>query len=172
MELRRLVCEHARRTHRFLLARDSMDRESFGKVAMDLLDYRIGIVKQLPDSWGRVFRSQPAEVKWWRSVFLETSPWEPSSVRTMLDELVAKGYFRDCAGVVFGDLAPSGPNRTKLSGENLKAGREEMERIKNDFASKVTCPVYDGYPYGHMSLSRTIDFLREKTIFEDGVMRQ
>ena len=68
VELRRLVCEHARRTHRFLLARDSMDRESFGKVAMDLLDYRIGIVKQLPDSWGRVFRSQPAEVKWWRSV--------------------------------------------------------------------------------------------------------
>ena len=45
-----------------------MDRESFGKVAMDLLDYRIGIVKQLPDSWGRVFRSQPAEVKWWRKV--------------------------------------------------------------------------------------------------------
>ena len=68
VELRRLVCEHARRTHRFLLARGSMDRESFGKVAMDLLDYRIGIVKQLPDSWGRVFRSQPAEVKWWRSV--------------------------------------------------------------------------------------------------------
>ena len=35
---------------------------------MELLDYRIGIVKDLPDSWGRVFRSLPAEVKWWRSV--------------------------------------------------------------------------------------------------------
>jgi muramoyltetrapeptide carboxypeptidase len=107
-----------------------------------------------------------------RIVFLETSPWEPSSVRAMLDELVAKGYFKECAGVVFGDLAPSGPNRARLSGEKLKAGREEMEKIKTDFASKVSCPVYDGYPYGHMSLSRTIDFLREKTISEDGVMRQ
>ena len=45
-----------------------MDRKAFGKVAMELLDYRIGIFKQLPDSWGRVFRSQPAEVKWWRKV--------------------------------------------------------------------------------------------------------
>ena len=68
VELRRLICEHARRTHRFLLARDSMDRKSFAKEALDLLDYRIGIVKDLPDSWGRVFRSQPAEVKWWRNV--------------------------------------------------------------------------------------------------------
>ena len=68
VELRRLICEHARRTHRFLLARDSMDKKSFAKEALDLLDYRIGIVKDLPDSWGRVFRSQPAEVKWWRSV--------------------------------------------------------------------------------------------------------
>ena len=68
VELRRLICEHARRTHRFLLARDSMDKKSFTKEALDLLDYRIGIVKDLPDSWGRVFRSQPAEVKWWRSV--------------------------------------------------------------------------------------------------------
>ena len=24
--------------------------------------------KRLPDSWGRVFRSQPAEVQWWRRV--------------------------------------------------------------------------------------------------------
>ena len=68
VELRRLVCEHARRTHRFLLARDSESREDFGKIAMDLLDFRIGIVKRLPDSWGRVFRSNPAEVKWWRKV--------------------------------------------------------------------------------------------------------
>jgi hypothetical protein len=68
VELRRLICEHARRTHHFLLARDSMDKKSFAKEALDLLDYRIGIHKQLPDSWGRVFRSQPAEVKWWRSV--------------------------------------------------------------------------------------------------------
>lgn len=68
IELRRLICEHARRTHRFLLARKSMDRNAFGKIAMELLDYRIGIVKDLPDTWGRVFRSKRAEVDWWRKV--------------------------------------------------------------------------------------------------------
>lgn len=68
VELRRLVCEHARRTHRFLLARDSMGRRDFGKVAMDMLEYRIGIHERLPDVWGRIFRSYPSEVRWWRSV--------------------------------------------------------------------------------------------------------
>lgn len=68
VELRRLICEHARRTHYFLLARDSMDEKEFGRVAMELLEYRIGISKQLPDSWGRIFSSKPAEREWWRRV--------------------------------------------------------------------------------------------------------
>ena len=47
-----------------------------------------------------------------------------------------------------------------------------MEQIKKDFAAKVTCPVYDGYPYGHVPVSYAIDFLRMKTITADGVLRQ
>ena len=97
---------------------------------------------------------------------------EPSAVRAILDELVSRGYFEKCAGVVFGDLAASGPNRAKLSGKALKAAKDEMEQIKKDFAAKVTCPVYDGYPYGHVPVSYAIDFLRKKTITDDGVLRQ
>ena len=107
-----------------------------------------------------------------RIVFLECVSRPPAEVRKMLDELVDSGYFRDCAGVVFGDLTPSGPNRTKLKGEAFKVVRDEMARIRRDFAAKVGCPVFEGYPYGHIPKSFAIDFLREKTISADGVMKQ
>ena len=107
-----------------------------------------------------------------RIVFLETSIREPSSVRASLDELVKSGYFKGCAGVVFGDLAAGGPNRKKLAGAELAAARAEMAQIRKDFTARMTCPVYEGYPYGHISKSFTIDFLREKTISAEGILNQ
>ena len=107
-----------------------------------------------------------------RIVFLETSIREPSQVRASLDELVALGYFKECAGVVFGDLAAGGPNRKKLAGEALAAARAEMAQIRKDFAAKMSCPVYEGYPYGHVPKSYAIDFLREKTITPEGILKQ
>ena len=107
-----------------------------------------------------------------RIAFLETSPREPSEIRAILDELVSRGYFRECAGVVFGEMTPGGPNKTKLAGEARRAGKVEVEKIKREFAARMSCPVYDGYPYGHVPVSYTIDFLREKTITADGVLKQ
>lgn len=107
-----------------------------------------------------------------RIVFLETSIREPSVVRASLDELVARGYFKECAGVVFGDLAAGGPNRKKLAGAELAAAHAEMAQIRKDFAAKTTCPVYEGYSYGHVPKSFAIDFLREKTITAEGVLKQ
>ena len=107
-----------------------------------------------------------------RIVFLETSTREPSSVRASLDELVKSGYFKDCAGVVFGDLAAGGPNRKKLTGAELAAARAEMAQIRKDFAAQMTCPVFDGYPYGHVPKSLAIDFLRPKSITADGILKQ
>ena len=107
-----------------------------------------------------------------RIVFLETSIREPSVVRKTLDDIVASGYFNGCAGVVFGELTPGGPNRTRLTGAALAAARAEMADIRRDFAAKMACPVYEGYPYGHVNKSFTIDFLREKTITADGILKQ
>ena len=106
-----------------------------------------------------------------RIVFLETSIREPSSVRASLDELVSRGYFKGCAGVVFGDLAAGGPNRKKLAGAELAAARAEMAQIRKDFAAKMTCPVFEGYPYGHVSKSFAIDFLRSQSITADGILK-
>ncbi len=107
-----------------------------------------------------------------RIVFLETSVCEPSAARGILDELVSSGYFKECAGVVFGDMAAGGPNKTRLSGKAAKAAKAEMARVKKDFAARMSCPVYEGYPYGHVPVSYAIDFLRVKTIGADGVLRQ
>ena len=57
-------------------------------------------------------------------------------------------------------------------GAALAAARAEVAQIRRDFAAKMTCPVYEGYPYGHVNKSFTIDFLREKTITADGVLKQ
>ena len=107
-----------------------------------------------------------------RIVFLETSTSYPPKIRVALDELVKRGYFKECAGVVFGDMAVGGPNREKLSGKACEIAKAEMAQIRKDFAAKVACPVYEGYRYGHVSTSYTIDFLRKKTISADGILKQ
>ena len=107
-----------------------------------------------------------------RIVFLETSTREPSVIRKTLDDIVASGYFNGCAGVVFGELTPGAPDRKKLTGAALAAARLEVAKIRRDFAAKMTCPVYEGYPYGHVPVSYAIDFLREKTITPEGILKQ
>ena len=107
-----------------------------------------------------------------RIVFLETSTREPSVIRKTLDDIVASGYFNGCAGVVFGELTPGAPDRKKLTGVALAAARLEVAKIRRDFAAKMTCPVYEGYPYGHVPVSYAIDFQREKTITAEGILKQ
>ena len=107
-----------------------------------------------------------------RIVFLETSRMYPPDIRAALDELVKRGYFKNCVGVVFGDMAVSGPKRKRISGKAYEAAIAEMAQIRKDFAAKVVCPVYEGYRYGHVSTSYTIDFLRRKTITADGILKQ
>ena len=105
-------------------------------------------------------------------VFLESSANYPPVIRSTLNGLVKKGYFNACAGVVFGDITPSGRKLKRLSGAELEEGRAAVAQIKKDFAAQVTCPVWDDYPYGHVPVSYAIDHLREKTITEDGVLKQ
>jgi len=107
-----------------------------------------------------------------RIVFLECVHREPAQTRDELKQLYVAGYFNGCAGVVFGDITPCGPNRAKLSGADRRAALGEVAKIKKEFAAKMSCPVYEGYPYGHVPKSFAIDFLREKTISADGVLRQ
>ena len=114
--------------------------------------------KWLPDATGRV-------------VFLECSVRHPPVVRGYLDELAASGWLTNCAGVVFGDITPGDANRNRLKGAARTAGLADVARIRRDFADRLSCPVYAGFPYGHVPLNFAIDFLREVEISADGILR-
>jgi len=114
-------------------------------------------MKQLPDAKGRI-------------VFLECSAREPSVHEAELDFLAKSGWLDGAAGIVFGDITPGGPNRRKLKGAALKAGYAREAEIKRAFAAKVKCPVYDGYPYGHVPKNFAVDFQRAVAISADGML--
>jgi len=114
-------------------------------------------MKRLPDATVRI-------------AFLECSIREPSVHEAELDFLAKSGWLDGAAGIVFGDITPGGPDRTKLKGEALKAGYAHEAEIKRAFAAKVKCPVYDDYPYGHVPRNFAVDFQREVSISEDGTL--
>ena len=62
------IVRNAIATQRFIAARDQVPRKEFFSIACDLIELRTQLKRDLPDTWGRVFRSFPLEVKWWRYV--------------------------------------------------------------------------------------------------------
>ena len=53
----------------------------------------------------------------------------------------------------------------------LQEGRVAVAKLKRDFAAKVDCPVWDGYPYGHIPRNFAIDFQREVAVSEAGELK-
>jgi hypothetical protein len=39
-----------------------------------------------------------------------------------------------------------------------------------EFAAKIPCPVFAGFPYGHIPDTSLIDFRRKLTIYPDGML--
>ena len=90
-----------------------------------------------------------------------------------LDEIAASGWLKDCAGVIFGNITPGGEGKGRkrtLSGAELAAAKEEVARAKRAFVEKIGKPAYDGFAYGHISVSHAIDFRRKVSVSEDGTM--
>ena len=111
-----------------------------------------------------------------RVVFLErNNSATVEGIRNELDVILKSGFLNGAAGVIFGDVTPGAANRGEkgkraLSGKDLKAARAQVEELKRDFAARAGCPVYDGYAYGHISVSHAIDFRRRVSVAEDGTM--
>lgn len=103
-----------------------------------------------------------------RIVFLESIGGSVETTRKMLDELLRRGYLAKSAGIVFGDISPTDEVWRKQKKENPQAADEALAVLKRDFAAKAPCPVFDGYPYGHVPKSYAIDFLRTYEITADG----
>jgi len=111
-----------------------------------------------------------------RVVFLESeNSIGVDRLRQTLGRLLEPGRLEGAAGVIFGDMTPGSddPERTgrELFGEELRAAREEVERMKRAFAARIPCPVYDGFDYGHGPVNLAVDCLREVMVDSGGVMR-
>ena len=111
-----------------------------------LLDrlHRLSEKSLLPDAAGRV-------------VFIENTNKYAPRTDEMLGGLREKGVFDKAVAVVFCDF-------------NSKAPPEETKAKMSKFAAQVPCPVFAGYPYGHISDTSIIDFRRKLEISPDGVL--
>ncbi len=93
-------------------------------------------------------------------VFLECggSKRPVTAVEEALKSLTDRGVFAKCAGVVLCNFTGCGTK--KEGGGALKA-----------WSKTVSCPVWRGYPYGHVPLSYGFDFQRRVSVDEKGVLR-
>lgn len=92
-----------------------------------------------------------------RVVFIENTNKYAPRTEEMLDEMIEKGVFAKAAGVVICDF-------------NSKSPKEETRAKLEKFAAKIPCPVYVGFPYGHISNTSIIDFRRPLVITPDGTL--
>jgi len=90
-----------------------------------------------------------------RVVFLENTPKYADIAETVLTDLVTKGVFEKAAAVVFCDF-------------NRDWERSRVDALFDRFAAKVPCPVFSGYPYGHVRNTFAIDFTRPLRISPTG----
>lgn len=100
--------------------------------------------KLLPDPSGRV-------------VFIENTNKYAPRTDEMLGNLRAAGVFDRASAVVFCEF-------------NSKSPPEETRAKMAKFAAEVPCPVFAGYPYGHVPNTSIVDFRRKLEISPDGVL--
>lgn len=94
-----------------------------------------------------------------RVVFVEcTAKYPPSQVRQCLEDLRDGGALAGASAVVFCDFRHAG------------ADRAELDAFFPDFAASLPCPVYAGFPYGHVPGILAIDFRRPLDISPDGIL--
>ena len=111
-----------------------------------LLDrlHRLTLKGWMPDTTGRV-------------IFIENTNKYAPRTDEMLGCMLEKGVFEKAAAVVICDF-------------NSKQPRDATRQKLKEFAAKIPCPVFSGFPYGHIANTSIIDFRRKLTISPDGTL--
>ena len=92
-----------------------------------------------------------------RVIFIENTNKYAPRTEEMLGYMIEKGVFANAAGVVICDF-------------NSKRPKQETEEKLKKFAERIPCPVYSGFPYGHISNTSIIDFRRQLVITPEGTL--
>lgn len=111
-----------------------------------LLDrlHRLTVAGKLPDTAGRV-------------IFIENTNGYAKRTDEMLGDMITKGAFEKAAAVVICDF-------------NSKSPKAETHAKLADFSAKIPCPVFSGFPYGHIANTALVDFRRKLTIDAGGML--
>ncbi len=80
-------------------------------------------------------------------IFLEDIGEPPYRIDRMLNQLFMAGIFDHAAGVLFGQFEKCDPDKPEEG---------TLQDVFEDFAQKVTCPVYTNLPYGHHKSRRVM----------------
>lgn len=95
-----------------------------------------------------------------RVVFVEcTAKYPPAQVRQCLEELREGGTFAGASAVVLCDF------------RHVGADRDALDAFLPAFAATLPCPVFSGFPYGHVPGILALDFRRTLSISADGVVQ-
>ena len=89
-----------------------------------------------------------------RVIFLECVGRDTTILTATFDYLLEKGFFNKAEAVVLCHFT------------NLK-DKENRDKMFENWTSKLKCPVYKGYPYGHMNSNYALDFARTAVIKND-----
>ena len=89
-----------------------------------------------------------------RIVFIECVGREAPELKRSLDSLYADGFFANVKAVVFCHFS-----RIK--------DQPSVAALLAEFAGKLACPVYKGFPYGHEPANFVLDFQRTAVIRDD-----
>lgn len=92
-----------------------------------------------------------------RVLFIECVRRQEPELKRHFNALKKLGFFDKCAGVVFCHFTRCFPDV------------ESKVKFFQWMTSQVKCPVYYGFPYGHESDIRALDFQR-KAVIKDGVV--
>ena len=88
-------------------------------------------------------------------IFTECPRLEANEVAEIWKSLLDDGFFKDCAGVIFG----------RLNG----CGEREKEMIRK-CADTLTCPAFCGFPYSHTPSNHMLDLRRDVRVDENGIL--
>ena len=95
-----------------------------------------------------------------RIVFLECTASHPASVVIAdLRAMLGGGFFDGTSAVVLCNFRHEGADRAAL------------DAFFPDFADALSCPVFSGFPYGHVPEILALDFRRPLAISGDGVVQ-
>ncbi|MCQ2389832.1 MAG: LD-carboxypeptidase [Kiritimatiellae bacterium] len=99
----------------------------------------------LPDTTGRV-------------AFLEINrTYTFDTATNTFAVLKRKGYFKSLSAAVLCDFG-------------IRGTAEEKEKLRKHVVGELTCPVFSGYPYGHIGRIYAIDYERELAISPSGLL--